>query len=94
MAETGRTEVAALLRRTDIPRDAPVLRAIGVSEIGQVLRGEIDPEQAAAAGSLATRQYAKRQYTWFRRQPPEDWHRSEETETNVLLDHFETKCLI
>jgi tRNA dimethylallyltransferase len=31
-----------------------------------------------AAGKIATRQYAKRQYTWFRRQPPENWPRFEE----------------
>ncbi len=94
MVDTGRTEVAALLGRTDVPPDAPVLRAIGVAEIGQVLRGEIDLEEAEAAGALATRQYAKRQYTWFRRQPPPTWHRSEETETNDLIGYFEIKCLL
>ncbi|MBX3565112.1 MAG: tRNA (adenosine(37)-N6)-dimethylallyltransferase MiaA [Sphingomonas sp.] len=91
MVDSGRAEVAALLARTDIPHDAPVLRAIGVAEIGQVLRGEIDTDQATAAGALATRQYAKRQYTWFRRQPPATWHRSEATETDTMLEYFETK---
>ncbi|MES2989529.1 MAG: tRNA (adenosine(37)-N6)-dimethylallyltransferase MiaA [Pseudomonadota bacterium] len=94
MVETGRAEVAALLGRSDIAHDAPVLRAIGVPEIGRILLGEIDPEQAIIAGALATRQYAKRQYTWFRRQPPAEWRRSDTTETNVLLDHFETKLPI
>ena len=94
MADVARGEVAALLGRTDIPHDAPLLRAIGVSELGGVLRGETDLEQAVSAGALATRQYAKRQYTWFRRQPPEAWHRRTETETNELLDYFETKCLM
>ncbi|RYD55267.1 MAG: tRNA (adenosine(37)-N6)-dimethylallyltransferase MiaA [Sphingomonadales bacterium] len=94
MAGVARGEVAALLGRTDIPADAPILRAIGVAELGQVLRGEVDPEQAAAAGALATRQYAKRQYTWFRRQPPPEWQRSEATETNELLSYFETICRI
>ena len=32
-------------------------------------------EDAIAKGQQATRNYAKRQYTWFRRQPPEDWPR-------------------
>lgn len=94
MADVALGEVAALLERTDVPADAPILRAIGVSELGQVLRGQIDPEQAISAGSLATRQYAKRQYTWFRRQPPDAWHRNEETQTDRLLAYFETKCLI
>jgi len=31
-----------------------------------------------AAGSQATRRYAKRQYTWFAHQPPSDWPRFQE----------------
>jgi tRNA dimethylallyltransferase len=40
-----------------------------------LLDGTATREQAIAAGQLATRQYAKRQYTWFARQPPPDWPR-------------------
>ncbi|MDP5281173.1 tRNA (adenosine(37)-N6)-dimethylallyltransferase MiaA [Sphingomonas sp. DG1-23] len=91
MLEAGRDEAEALLARTDIPADAPVLRAIGVPELRALFAGESDVVQAMAAGALATRQYAKRQYTWFRRQPPQDWDRMEETETNVRLSRIETK---
>ncbi len=94
MVDVARGEVADLLARTDVPADAPVRRAIGVRELGQVLRGEIDLAQAHEAGALATRQYAKRQYTWFRRQPPPAWQRTDETETNILIGQFETKLLI
>lgn len=68
-------EVAALLART-LPPDAPVLRAIGVSEIAAFLSGQITRGEALARAQIATRQYAKRQYTWFRRQPPANWPRS------------------
>ncbi|WP_199560269.1 tRNA (adenosine(37)-N6)-dimethylallyltransferase MiaA [Sphingomonas psychrotolerans] len=91
MLEAGHGEAKALFARTDIPADAPVLRAIGVPELRALFAGETDVVQAAAAGALATRQYAKRQYTWFRRQPPEDWERSTELETNVRLARIETK---
>jgi tRNA dimethylallyltransferase len=91
MLDAGRPEAEALLARTDIPADAPVLRAIGVPELRALFAGETDVVQAAAAGALATRQYAKRQYTWFRRQPPAEWDRVEETETNVILAIIETK---
>ncbi|MCX8478117.1 MAG: tRNA (adenosine(37)-N6)-dimethylallyltransferase MiaA [Sphingomonas sp.] len=91
MLEAGRSEAKALLARTDIPADAPVLRAIGIPELRALFAGESDLVQAAAAGTLATRQYAKRQYTWFRRQPPADWERMSETETNDRLDRIETK---
>ncbi|MFS2112237.1 tRNA (adenosine(37)-N6)-dimethylallyltransferase MiaA [Sphingomonas sp. Sphisp140] len=93
MVKVAQAEVEALLARTDVPDDAPVLRAIGVREIGLALSGESDLDEAHFAGSLATRQYAKRQYTWFRRQPPPEWERTEETQTNRLVEQFETKLL-
>jgi tRNA dimethylallyltransferase len=67
-------EVEALLAR-DLHPDLPVMRAIGVPEIRAWLMGEIDRETMIERGALATRQYAKRQYTWFSNQPPQDWHR-------------------
>jgi tRNA dimethylallyltransferase len=76
-SEEGIEEVRRLLGR-HLPALAPVMRAIGVREIAAFLRGEMTREQAVAAGKIATRQYAKRQYTWFRRQPPADWPRFEE----------------
>ena len=76
MSEEGIEEVRSLLER-NLPALAPVLRAIGVREIAAFLRGEHDPRRGAAAGQAATRQYAKRQYTWFRRQPPAHWPRFE-----------------
>ena len=63
----------------------------GVPELRGLLNGETDRDTAIETGATATRQYAKRQYTWFRRQPPGDWHRTEATQTNDLLEQFETK---
>jgi tRNA dimethylallyltransferase len=95
MLEAGAVEeVRALEARTDIPTGAPVRRAIGVREIGDWLAGRIDRAEAMRRAQAATRQYAKRQYTWFRRQPPGEWGDSTaETETYVLLDQFERKLL-
>ena len=56
-------EVQALLSRSLDPK-LPVMQAIGVREIGALLNGEIDREEAIARGQQATRNYAKRQYTW------------------------------
>jgi tRNA dimethylallyltransferase len=44
-----------------------------------MLRGESTRDQAIAAGAQATRNYAKRQYTWFANQPPADWPRFRDT---------------
>jgi tRNA dimethylallyltransferase len=63
-------EVARLIARGLNPA-LPVMRAIGVREIAE------GGERAAmiARGKIATRRYAKRQYTWFSNQPPRDWTR-------------------
>jgi len=76
LSDEGIDEVRSLLMR-GLPPLAPAMRAIGVAEIAGLLRGELDREQALARGKAATRQYAKRQYTWFRRQPPAGWPRFE-----------------
>jgi tRNA dimethylallyltransferase len=75
MVETGAmNEVEALLARKLDP-SLPVMRAIGVREIAAFLAGEIDREEMIRRGQQATRNYAKRQYTWFAHQPPMDWAR-------------------
>jgi tRNA dimethylallyltransferase len=84
-------EARAVLSRTDILPAAPVRMAIGVPELGAVIAGTSTLEQALAAAQLATRQYAKRQFTWFRNQPPATWHRSTTTETCALLQEFVTR---
>lgn len=70
----GIAEVSSLVAR-DLDPALPVMRAIGVREIAAFIRGEMDREQALAAGRQATRRYAKRQYTWFAHQSPADWPR-------------------
>ena len=46
--------------------DLPSSKAIGAAELVDHLRGNRDLEDAIAAGKTATRQYAKRQRTWYR----------------------------
>ena len=75
-------EVRTLLARDDVPADAPIRRAIGVPEIAALLSGETTEAEALAAAQAATRQYAKRQVTWLRHQPPADWPRSDATQTH------------
>ncbi len=93
MAETSQAEVTALLARTDIPQDAPIRRAIGVPEIAGLVRGEMSKTDAITAGSLATRRYAKRQYTWLRHQPPAAWTRTAALVFSTRLQQFETILL-
>ncbi len=75
MLERGAiAEVQSLLSRTLDPA-LPAMRAIGVPEIAGYLNDQWSLDEARERGSQATRNYAKRQFTWFRRQPPADWPR-------------------
>ncbi len=75
-------EVEALLKRK-LDLGLPVMRAIGVPEISDYLHGHIMIPDVIAAGAQATRNYAKRQYTWFRNQSPQDWTRSESKNIDI-----------
>lgn len=89
MIEAGAmAEVEALLARHLDPA-LPVMRAIGVPEIIAFLREEITLDEAVQRGQQATRNYAKRQYTWFRRQPPPEWPRAEAFDVHISIQ-FET----
>lgn len=68
MVETGAVEEVRRLLGRDLSPSLPVMRAIGVPELSAYVRGDTDLSRAIAAGQLATRQYAKRQRTWFRGQ--------------------------
>ncbi len=82
-------EVEALIKR-DPTADSPLWRAIGVKEISAYIKGDIDQDKAIELGQIATRQYAKRQYTWFRNQSPVHWHRYEKEINYKNINIFET----
>ena len=66
-------EVRALVARRLDPT-LPALKAVGVRDFAAHLRGEVSLGEAITAVQQATRNYAKRQLTWFRNQTP-DWPR-------------------
>lgn len=55
-----------------IPEDAPAWNATGYGVVRELVRGERSLAQAREAILIQTRQYAKRQRTWFRHQLPSD----------------------
>ncbi len=82
MFDQGAVEEAETLLARRLDPDLSAMRAIGVPQIASHLRGEIDRKEALERAQAATRQYAKRQFTWFRHQPPADWLRHEESLNN------------
>lgn len=62
-------EVEALRRRRDLHLDLPALRAVGYRQVWEFLDGAIDYTEMTERGIIATRQLAKRQFTWLRAEP-------------------------
>ena len=68
MIEAGALqEVQALLDKNYDPT-LPVMRAIGVAELSAYLNGDLTHDEAIELTQIATRQYIKRQLTWFKNQ--------------------------
>jgi tRNA dimethylallyltransferase len=55
-----------------VPPDAPAWNATGYDAVRRMIRGDLTPAAAREAILIHTRQYAKRQRTWFRHQLPAD----------------------
>lgn len=61
-------EVEALLSRGDLSDTLPSIRAVGYRQVWSYLHGEYDKATMVEKGIAATRQLAKRQFTWLRRE--------------------------
>ena len=72
MADGLAGEVCALLD-SGVPDRCTAMQAIGYKEMAVALRGDGDTARAAEEIKLRSRQYAKRQLTWFRRNPAAKW---------------------
>lgn len=75
MLDQGAVEEVEVLAARHLDPALPAMRAIGVSEIAAWLAGTLSREAMIERAQTASRQYAKRQRTWFRHQPPPDWPR-------------------
>lgn len=74
MLEAGLlAEVEALYRRGDLDPELPALRAVGYRQLWAHLAGRADLATARTEALRATRQLAKRQYTWLRAEPGAEW---------------------
>ena len=74
MVEQGALEEVRALVARGLDPALPAMKAVGVREFAAHLAGETSLEAAIEATRQATRNYAKRQLTWFRNQTP-DWRR-------------------
>ena len=73
MVRSGLEEEVRALLQSGLPPSATAWQAIGYKEFLGVLEGTATMEQAVAEVKLRSRQYAKRQLTWLRRNPAIHW---------------------
>jgi len=82
-------EVKALYNRGDLTVDMPAIRAVGYRQTWSYLEGEYDLDTLIEKGIIATRQLAKRQFTWLRRETDAISFISSETElVSKVLKHI------
>jgi len=75
MLEAGLVdEVRALVGRGDLDAELPAMRAVGYRQVRAWLDGECEYEEMVNQAIVATRQYARRQLTWLRREADARWY--------------------
>ena len=73
MVDRGRLQEVERLLQSGLPEDATALQAIGYKQFLAVRRGEATAQEAVEEVKLRSRQYAKRQLTWLRRNEAIHW---------------------
>jgi tRNA dimethylallyltransferase len=68
MMQTGALEEVAQLATLNLSSELPIMRALGVRPLLELLAGTLDRDTAIEQAKAETRQYQKRQTTWLRRQ--------------------------
>ncbi len=86
MLDTGALEEVKALKALGLDPQLPAMKAIGVRELGAALAGEIPMAEAIERAKIATRQYAKRQSTWFRHQLGAHWSRLRQPDVSHVMD--------
>ncbi len=85
MLEQGLLEEIRALLSEGVPEKCTAMQAIGYKEFVDVLCDRSSMETATALVQQATRKYAKRQLTWFRRNPAIHWLRREENDSTAQI---------
>lgn len=76
-------EVRALFERGDLHTDLPSIRAVGYRQVWDYLAGELSYDEMRLKGIAATRQLAKRQFTWLRSWQGLEWIYTQDEELNL-----------
>lgn len=88
MMEQGLEEEVRHLLEHGVTRDMQAMQGIGYKELAAYLAGETTREEAVEAVKLATRHFAKRQGTWYRRMKYIHWYDAREPQGAILKKIF------
>ena len=87
MLDNGLMEEIQNLLAEGIPEKCTAMQAIGYKEFLDVVHGDLSIADACTQVQQASRKYAKRQLTWFRRNPKMNWlRRSKTCGTDEILE--------
>ena len=93
MMKQGLLDEVRALVESGLPRTATAMQAIGYKECFSCLAGVCTPDAAAEEIKLRSRQYAKRQLTWLRRNPDIHWFYWEKSREMAAALQFSTEIL-
>jgi tRNA dimethylallyltransferase len=94
MLEAGLVaEVEHLYQRQDLNRFLPALRTVGYRQVWQYLAGELNYNDMRYKAIVATRQLAKRQFTWLRAETQATWFDSYNFNLATILEHLRNNYL-
>ena len=83
MLDKGALDEVRRLVALGLDPDLPAMKAIGVRELQAAMAGRSSFPEAIERAKIATRQYAKRQATWFRHQLGPEWQRLHQSDGAV-----------
>lgn len=95
MVEEGWLEEVAGLLRQGLSPDLPAFQAIGYRQLVRHLRGEGSLDEAIGETVKATRRFAKRQETWFRKESDVTWFSAQDLEERIpqVIEHVKHRGL-
>ncbi len=90
-------EVEGLFKRGDLDLDCASMRSVGYRQLWLYLQGELSLSEAVERAIIATRQLAKRQYTWLRGWPDIQWfdpqHQDQKLACIKRIENYSQKML-
>jgi tRNA dimethylallyltransferase len=86
MFASGLEDEVRCLLAAGVPRTAQAMKGIGYKETAAFLAGECTRDEAIAKIKQATRHFAKRQLTWYRKMPYIHWYDVDTISQSVLLE--------